>query len=106
MPEWSLESTNKLADHFVQSKLAYNNLTTKTDGSVIRQQEKALMREHNGDCTECEGPPVLLYTIKRLRTIPLLDSKTPRTIAGECAHGICLVCHPEAVGKTSKARRG
>eukprot|EP00980_Cylindrotheca_fusiformis_P029816 scaffold23891_cov132-Cylindrotheca_fusiformis.AAC.11 len=77
-----------------QQRLAYNEMTVSSDGRVVTDAEKRLEREKLGYCTSCRGMPILLYQVKKNRLNPFWVSKEARAVAGECAGGICFVCHP------------
>lgn len=77
-----------------QLRLAYNEMAVGQNGSIIRRDEKARCRDRFGYCKGCEGVPTLLYMIKKNRLNPLWVTKLPREAAGECAEGVCFVCHP------------
>lgn len=77
----------------LQVNLAYNEMTVGPNGNVLSREEKAAMRLRHGFCRECEGAPVQLFSIKINRL--LWVTKEPRSVPGECAEGICFVCHPD-----------
>ena len=79
----------------LQNDLAYNEMTMGANGSVMSREEKQSLREKHGFCTECEGLPTLLYAVKKSKLNPLWVTKDPRAVAGECAGGVCFICHPD-----------
>ena len=89
----------------IGNTLAYNEMTISDNGSVLNREEKRDLRVRHGYCTTCEGNPTLLYVIKRNRLNPLRVTKEPRAVPGECAGGICFVCHPEQDPERSTRQR-
>ena len=93
MPTVSSTSTGVDSDN-LRSELAYSEMTMGVNGSVMNIEEKALLRERFGYCKECQGLPALLYNVKKSRMNPLWVTKEARAVAGECAQGVCFICHP------------
>lgn len=89
----------------LQINLAYNEMTVGTNGSVLSREEKAEIRFRHGFCKDCEGAPIQLFSIKKSRLNPLWVTKEPRSVPGECAGGVCYVCHPDKDPNRKNGRR-
>jgi hypothetical protein len=79
----------------LRNDLAYNEMTMGANGSVMSREEKKSLRKRYGYCIECDGLPTLLYDVKKLTLNPLWVTNKPRAVAGECADGICFICHQD-----------
>lgn len=74
-----------------QIRLCYDEIVLGKSGGILTNAQKRKARERAGYCLDCQGLPVLLYTVKKG---PLRLRKEARTVAGECADGVCFQCFP------------
>jgi hypothetical protein len=89
----------------LQDKLSYNELTLEDSGSILIDSQKRKLRQKYGYCLECEGLPILLFKKKKNIFNPFMIRKEPQAVAGECAGGVCLVCHPDQDPSLSPTQR-
>lgn len=79
----------------MQIKLSYNELSMADNGSIINDSQKYKLREKLGYCLQCRHLPTLLYKVKKNNFNPFKTTKEARAVAGQCAGGICFICHPD-----------
>ncbi|CAB9512603.1 expressed unknown protein [Seminavis robusta] len=75
--------------------LSYETMTVEACGKVMSTETKRELRERNGYCLSCKGPPTLCFIVTKSRINPLWTNKEPRTEEGGCFEGHCLKCKPE-----------
>ena len=79
----------------MQIKLSYNEISMEDNGSIMNDSQKYKLREKFGYCLQCRHLPTLLYKVKKNKFNPFKTVKEARAVAGQCASGICFICHPE-----------